>query len=638
MSNGSFDSAPSNRKLSPLPQFASTGTLRPETMDRNAIPQEYKWNLADIYSSWEDWESDLDRLEHLVEEMVRLKGNLSEGAPIIEQAYQLSDTIGRVMVKVGAFPHLHFDLDQRDAETNALQQRAQILGSKISTSLSWFTPELLTIPWETMKAWIDGSDYLKQHLFPISELYRSKAHILDESGERLLSYSRRLTSAPASAYEMLSTADVQWPSIKLTTGEFKPVTPSTYTEILDTVRSQEDRRAAFEAHFGVFKNSENTYAALYSAVCQKDHYIARSRNYKNTLDVALHEDAIPHELYTNLIETTRQGVAPLQRYYQLRKKALKLDKYDLFDCMIPLMKTEKRYPYDSVKQHIIASVAPLGHDYQQKVERAFQSGWIDVYENNGKRSGAYSAGVFGVHPFILLNYNDTLNYMFTLAHEIGHSLHTLHAQESQPFATAGYTIFVAEVASTLNEALLLEHLLQTTENPVERIVLLEHSIKNITSTFYAQVRFADFEREAHRLVEEDRPVTSKTLNDLMYSHLQEYLADSVDLHELYKLTWARIPHFYRTPYYVYQYATSFAASANLVQSIFPNNHGVESTEREKAVERYIDLLRSGGNAPPLKQLLDAGVDLLSPQPILSVITTLDHRVTQLEEALASLPS
>ncbi len=638
MSNGSPDSTSSHKNLSAQPEFVTIGSLRPETLDRTLIPQEYKWNLTDIYTSWDEWELDLKRLEPLVENMMALKGKLLQSARNVEEAYRLSDLISKIMVKVGSYAHLHFDLDQRKTEINAFQQRAQIVGSKISTALSWFTPELLTIPWETMKTWIDDSTLLKQYLFPISELYRSQDHVLDENGERLLSYSRRLTNAPSSTYEMLSSADVRWPSITLSTGETKTVTPSTYNEILDTSRSQEDRRAAFEAHFGVFKEFENTYASIYNAICQKDFYISRARKYKSTLDIALEDDAIPTELYTNLIETTRKGSEPLQRYNRIRKKYLKLEKYDLYDGLIPLMKTEKRYPYNSVKEHIIASVVPLGKDYQQKVERAFQSGWIDVYENDGKRSGAYSAGVYGAHPYILLNYNDTLDYMFTLAHEIGHSLHTLHSQETQPFSTSGYTIFVAEVASTLNEALLLEHLLQSTSDPVERIVLLEHSIKNISSTFYAQVRFADFERAAHNLVEEERPVTSKTLNDLMYNQLREYFDDSVDLHDLYKVTWARIPHFYRSPYYVYQYATSFAASANLVRNILPDNEKVSATQRAEAVDKYIKLLRSGGNAHPLQQLRDAGVDLLSPEPIQAVIETLGHRVTQLEEALATLPN
>ncbi len=638
MSNGSSDSASSNRKLSPMAQLASMGTLRPDTMDRNRIPQEYKWNLGDIYPGWDEWEVDLNRLEPLTEKLVALKGKLADGSAVVEEAYRLAETISKVMMMVGAFAHLHFDLDQRETEINAQQQRSQLLGAKISIALSWLSPELLTIPWETMDKWIKSSPFLTEYRFPITELYRGKAHILDEDGERLLSYSRRLANSPATIYEMLSSADVKWPSIKLSNGESKTISPSTYTEILETVRSQADRKAAFEAHFNVFKANENTYASLYASTCQKDLFVARARKYQDTLNVALEDDAVPTELYTNLIETTRKGTAPLQRYNRIRKQALKLDNYDLYDGMIPLMKTDKRYPYDSVKEHIIDSVAPLGHEYQEKVRRAFQSGWIDVYENDGKRSGAYSAGVYGVHPYILLNYNDTLDYMFTVAHEVGHSLHTLHSQEAQPFATAGYTIFVAEVASTLNEALLLEHLLELTTDPVERIVLLEHSIKNISGTFYAQVRFADFEREAHRLIEEDKPVTSKTLNDLMYGQLREYFDDSVDLHDLYKITWARIPHFYRTPYYVYQYATSFAASANLVQNILPNNPAVSSKQREEAVGRYLTLLRSGGNAEPLQQLRKAGVDLLSPEPIQSVIETLDHRVTQLEEALALLPA
>lgn len=642
MSDGNVTSFPTDRNLAQLPQVASAvAALRPLTRERRLIPKQFKWRLEDIYPSWEEWDAELKETEDLAGQFAALKETLGSGAEAVARAFGLSEELGKRFQKLGAYAHLSFDVDQRNNGINAYQQRVRILGARVATALSWFTPELLTIPQETMEQWIDATPALHPHRFPIRELYRLQAHVLDEPGEKLLSFARRLSHAPTQAYEMLSTADVRWPSITLESGAERTLSPASYAEILDTERNQADRRKAFERHYEVYLTNANTYAALYDAVCQRDLFIAQSRNYCDTLALALEEYAAPAKLYANLIEVTRAGVEPLQRYYRLRKTALGLDHYDLYDGAIPLVTFDQRYPYETVQEHITRSVAPLGRDYQRRVEEAFRGGWIDVYESEGKRSGAYSSGVYGVHPYMLLNYNDTLDMMFTLAHEMGHSIHTLLAHETQPYPTAGYTIFVAEVASTMNERLLLEHLLQVVDDPVERAVLLEHSIDQIVGTFYGQVRLADFEREAHRLVEEGRPVTAEVLNDLYYRYMRDYYGDSAELNELYRVTWARVPHFFRTPYYVYQYATSFAASSALYRDIMPPSGGTEAaaqpSSRDAAVERYLNLLRSGGSDHPMEQLRLAGVDLRQPNAIQAVIDLFDRRVNQLDAALADLP-
>jgi oligoendopeptidase F len=324
-------------------------------------------------------------------------------------------------------------------------------------------------------------------------------------------------------------------------------------------------------------------------------------------------------------------VAPLRRYHALRRRTLGLATYRLFDVSLPLVEHEVRYPYDEVGEWIVDSVAPLGAEYQQHVRRAFHGGWIDVYENAGKRSGAYSAPVYGSHPYMLLNYNETLDAVFTLAHEMGHSMHTLLSHESQPFVYAGYTIFVAEVPSTLNEALFLDLMLERARSRDERIVLLQHAIDSIAGTFYSQVLFADFELQAHRLVEQDQPITAHALNDIYARLLDDYYGDVLDEEELSHGTWSRIPHFFNSPYYVYQYATCFASTARLMQDI----RAADPATREDGVSRYLSLLRAGGSDYPMNLLARAGVDLSQPDTVRAVAAELDILVGRLESELAA---
>jgi oligoendopeptidase F len=317
----------------------------------------------------------------------------------------------------------------------------------------------------------------------------------------------------------------------------------------------------------------------------------------------------------------------MRRYHRLRRQRLQLEHYYPYDFSIPIVEWDRKYDYATVAAPIVAAVAPLGSDYQARMRRGFSERWIDVFENDGKRSGAYSASVYGKHPYMLMNWNETLDDVFTMAHEMGHSMHTMLSHETQPFVYAEYTIFVAEVASTLNEALLLDHLLAKTENATEQSVLLQHAIDNITSTFYTQVMFADFELQVHRRVERDEPVTAEVLNAMYKELCEAYYGDAVDLEELTPVTWARIPHFYNSPFYVYQYATCFASAAKLSKTLMDP----DPVARETARARYLALLASGGNDHPMTQLQKAGVDLAQPDTVAAVVQQLDKLVTQLEQ-------
>ena len=613
--------------------------VRPSTRVRADIESRYRWDLEAIYPSWEAWEEACDGFGAGVDRLAKLQGSLAQGGGALLAALRLQDELGQIAHRIWYYPSLSYDQDQRDNGINGRRQRVQVLFARWEQAAAWFKPELLALPLDTVRGWMDADPALAHFRFKLEDLYRRKEHVLGEEGERILSFTSRFSDMPDEAYSALSTADIRYPTVRLSDGAEVTVTYGQYRTLLATRRQQSDRAAVFAAFYDTFNSNLNTYAALYNGVCQRDWFGAMARRYGTTLEAALDGNRIPPEVVERLIEATRAGVAPLQRYHRLRRRVLGLQRYSLYDTSIPLLEDESRYPYDEAVRLVIDSAAPLGADYQERVRQVFAGRWVDVYENEGKRSGAYSAGVYGVHPYMLLNYNDTLDDLFTLAHETGHTLHTLLAHESQPFTYASYTIFVAEVASTLAEALLLDTLLAHRADGRERrdrehrIVLLQHAIDSIAGTFYTQVLFAEWELEAHRAAERGEPMTADTLSERYFALLQHYYGDAVDLEPLYRITWARIPHFFQSPYYVYQYATSFAASAQLAREL---RQAASAEARAGVVDRFLGLLRSGGSDYPIDQMLAAGVDLTRPEPVQAVVAELDRLVGQLEDELAAL--
>jgi oligoendopeptidase F len=397
-------------------------------------------------------------------------------------------------------------------------------------------------------------------------------------------------------------------------------------------RNQDERYQMFETFYHTYQTSVNTYASIYNSVLQRDWATTQARGYASTLEASVDPNQVPLSVYENLVTTVRQGTEPLQRYHQVRRRALGLDEYYWSDRKIPVVEFNKTYEYDEVVPWVIEAVAPLGEEYQARTRELLEGRWVDTYENEGKYSGAFQADAYGQHPYILMNFNGTLGEVFTLAHEAGHALHTMYASGAQPYATAYYTIFVAEVASTLNEALLLEYLLERSDDRLERIALLQQAIDNIAGTFYLQTLFADFEWQAHQLVERGEPVTADVLRGVYAGLLNDYYGDAISIDSLYHSYWTRISHFFQSPYYVYKYATSYASSAKLVAEIGSNNR----RSAEAARERYLDLLRSGGSDHPMAQLKAAGVDLSTPKALQAVVIQLDNLVDRLEEELDQL--
>ena len=604
----------------------------PRTRTRDQIPEEFTWNLSDIYPGWSDWEAGLAEFERKLAGYAELRGALAEGPERLLKAFRLDDDLGQLSYKLWFYAGLTYDQDQRDNSANARRQKVQILFAKAAEAKSWFTPDLLRIALPTVRGWMDANADLAVYRFAIERTYHQQEHVLDEKGEHLLSLSSRFGDAPMDIHSMLANADIKHPVITLADGRQATLTYAQYNALLQTNRNQRDRATAFHAFHGTFAANQNTYAAVYNGILQRDWFIAQARQFKSTLEAALHSNDIPPAVVENLVATAKAGAEPLRRYHRLRKRVLGLETYHAYDQLVPLIDFDRKYQYAEVIDEIVESMKPLGADYQVNVRKAFEGRWIDVYENPGKRSGAYSAPVYGVHPYMLLNYNDTLDSVFTLAHEMGHSMHTMLSEAHQPFVYSDYTIFVAEVPSTLSEMLFFDHKLSRTTDQRERVVLLQHAIDDVVGTFFRQCLFADYELQAHRTAERGEPITAETLSRIYFDLFKEYHGDAMTYDDSAQITWARVPHFFGSPYYVYQYATCYASSAQLIQKITSGS----IDERREGVERFLELLRAGASDYPMRLLKRAGVDLSTPAPVEAVVRQLDTRVTQLEQEIERL--
>lgn len=603
-------------------------------LKRENIEKKYKWDLSSFYKDWNSWEKDYKKLEKLMKEIPSYKGKIKDNPKTFIELAKKEEELSRLLDKLYVYVYMLKDINSKDEVTSVKLQEIQGLYTQYSVSTAWITPEILEIQQATMEKWIEENDELKDSRFNLMEIYRLQGHVLDEGKEKLLSYFGQYMGAPHDIYAELSISDTKWNEITLSDGTKATITNGAYSKILSTNRNQNDRRLAFEALYGVYNDKINTYGAIYRALLQRDVASAQGRNYKSSLEKALEPKNVPTEVFTTLLQSAIENNKPLQRYVNLRKKALKIEKYHYYDNSINIVEYNREFPYDEAKEMVLNSIKPLGEDYTNKMNTALSEGWIDVFETENKRSGAYSIGIYDVHPYMLLNYQSTLDDVFTLAHELGHTLHTMLSNENQPYPTHDYTIFVAEVASTFNERLLLDYMIKNSNNPVEKIALIEQALGNIVGTFYIQTLFANYEYQAHKLVEEGKAVTPEVLNGIMENLFKEYFGNTLEMEELQKIIWSRIPHFFNSPYYVYQYATSFASSANLYDRI--TNEKYTSTEREKAKEQYLTLLKSGGNNYPMEQLKIAGVDLSKKESFEAVAKEFDRLLDILEKELKNI--
>ncbi len=601
---------------------------------RNEIDKKYKWNTEDIYKDWNEWQKDVEKMKELMKEIPQYENKIENSREDFVKLIKLEESLSRILEKVYLYPYMLKDLDSTDQLVSQKLQEIEFLYAQFSVATSWISPKILEIPKETLEKWIDENDEIKDHKFNLMELYRLKAHVLDKDKEKLLSHFSQYMGAVNDIYDELSTSDIKWNEITLSTGEKVLVTNGMYSKILDGNKNQDDRRKAFEALYSSYDINKNTYSAIYKGILQRDAAGTKAKNYNSTVEKALEPNNIPVKVYENLINSAKENSGPLKKYVEFRKKQLGLDSYHYYDNQIKLVDYTREFSYEEAKEIVLKSVEPLGEDYTKNLEKAVGEGWLDVYETPNKRSGAYSLNIYDVHPYMLLNYNGTMDAVFTLAHELGHTLHSMYSTKYQPYATNDYTIFVAEVASTFNERLLLDYMLKNTNDHKEKIALIEEAIGNIMGTYYIQALFAAYEYEAHKLTEEGNPITPDVLSEIMTKLFAEYFGDSLVMDELQKIIWARIPHFFNSPYYVYQYATSFAASSRLYEKVTNEKYSLE--EREEARKKYIELLKSGGNNYPIEQLKLAGVNLEEKENFEAVAHEMTRLIGLLEKELKEL--
>jgi oligoendopeptidase F len=517
------------------------------------------------------------------------------------------------------------DEDNTNATYQAMTDKAMALWVKVDSAKAFVVPEILSIPDETIHRFLSEHEQLKVYQFAIQELLRQKRHVLSAEQEMLLAMAGEIAHAPQQIFTMFNNADMKFPTIKDEDGNDVELTHGRYIQLLES-RNRDVRKSAFQAMYDTYGKHKNTLAAMYGASVKKDLFYAQARRYNSALEAALDEDNVPVAVYDNLIAAVHESLPALHKYLELRKRVLNLDELHMYDLYTPIVsEVNVRMDYDQAVETVQDAIAPLGEEYQRIANDGMKSGWVDVFETRGKTSGAYSWGAYGVHPYILLNYQGRLDDVFTLAHELGHAMHTYYSNQTQPHVYAGYSIFVAEVASTCNEALLTHHLLKTTEDPKMRAYLLNHHLETIRGTLFRQTMFAEFEKLAHAHAEQGESLTPDWLCETYYELNQKFFGAVCTVDRDIAMEWSRIPHFY-TPFYVYKYATGISAATALAQKILQ--------EGESAVQKYIDFLKSGSSDYPINLLRKAGVDMESPEPVRATLALFSNMVDELADLLA----
>ena len=583
-----------------------------------------KWNLEKLYPTVKAWDMDYEKLQKLIDKMGEFQGKLGEFESFLAY-YNLQKELAVLGIKVYQYAALLSHLNKKNTDNAARVQKMAYLLSKLSQITAFESPELLSIGKETIDGFIERDETLKEYSFPLRKLFRNQEHVLDKKSESLLANYSQLSGQGNEVYSALTVADKVDKEITLSDGKKVVITSGNYRSYLADLESPEDRKLVFETIFSQYKDHKNAYAQIYNTILQRDIAIMKSRNYKSSLESYLFTNNIPLDVYHNLVEVAKNNTAPIKRYYKLRKDYLGLEKHHTYDRFISLAESSTKFTYDEGKELFFNSIEHMSKDFQDKAHSALEEGYVDVYEQEGKETGAYSWGALNEHPFILLNFDDTLNSVFTLAHEAGHSMHNLYSAETQPIATQDYTIFVAEIASTFNEHNLLDYFIKNSNATKEdKITLLQQSIDDILGTFYRQTLFAAYELKAHEIAEQGEPITYKTLSQIMVDLYKEFYDIDITEENGKEFVWAYIPHLFYTPFYVYQYSTSFAASLKLYELV---------KENPENINKHISLLKSGGNDFPVNQVKKAGIDLTTKEPFMAVVNRLNELINELEVAL-----
>lgn len=584
-----------------------------------------KWDLTYHFKTKEEFEQAYNDVQKLVASLSSFKGKLNEPEEF-KSFYLLVKKFEIEASKVYQYASLKSDLNKKDVENASVIAKCRMLLYAFSEATSFELPEIIKLGKDKVDEYLNMYDELSEFKFYFEKVFRNADHILNESSEKLLSIFDPLTSAGSELYSSLAVGDGKPEEVKLSNKEKVKVTQGNYRSLITDSNNPKDRQKIFEAIFNTYDQHKTTYANIYNTVLQADKATAKARGYKNSLEAHLYGNNIPLEVYYNLVDVASKYNKGLKKYIKLRKKYLNLKVYHTYDRFMELATSNKKYTYEEAKSLFFNSLEEFPEDFKAKAKEVLREGFVDVYEQDGKRTGAYSSSVVNLHPFILLNYDGTLDSVFTVAHEAGHSMHSMYAGETQPPMLQDYTIFVAEIASTFNEHALLDYFLKLpSATRDEKIMVIQKAIDNIVGTFYRQTLFAEYELKAHELMENDQPINHEVLSNIMIELYKKYYGLDITKEKVKKYVWAYIPHLFYTPFYVYQYATSFAASFKLYQSV--------SNKEPNAMEKYTNLLKSGGSKYPVEQAKEAGVDFMKKETFMAVVNRMDELVDKLEQLL-----
>ncbi len=592
---------------------------------REEVEQSQTWNLEEIFSSDKLWEEEFKSIKELSNQAGSYQNTLGESSTQLLKGLEFQGEVFERLGKLYTYAHMRYDQDTTNSFYQGLNDRVQVLYTHVASLFSFFTPEILLIEENVLNSYLEENKDLELYKHALDEIMKQRPHILSAEQEEMLAQASDVMSASSNIFGMLNNADLTFPTIKDENGNDVEITHGRYVRFLES-SDRRVRKDAFKAVYETYGKYRNTFASTLSGQVKKDNFNAKIRHFESAREAALSANQIPETVYDQLVNTVNQNLPLLHRYIDLRKKVLGLEELHMYDLYTPLVKEVKmEIPYKEAKNYIVDGLKPLGEEYGRILEEGFQNRWVDVVENKGKRSGAYSSGAYGTQPYILMNWQDNLNNLFTLAHEFGHSVHSYYTRKTQPYVYGDYSIFVAEVASTCNEALLNEYLLKTLDDEKQRIYLLNHYLEGFRGTVFRQTMFAEFEHLIHQKVQDGEALTADLLTKEYYELNKKYFGENnMVIDEEIGLEWSRIPHFYYN-YYVYQYATGYSAATALSKQVLE--------EGQPALDRYLDFLKSGSSDYPIEVLKKAGVDMTTSTPIEEACRVFEEKLTELESLL-----
>lgn len=590
---------------------------------RSEIDDNFKWKLEDMFNSNEEWEENYNEVREMLASVEHYKGKIDSSSNLAK-VLQLKDDVNKILERLYAYARMRRDEDNTNSMYQALTDKAMGLVVEAGSRLSFIEPEILALSKETLRSFVDNNEDLKTYEHYIMDLVRTKPHVLDAQGEKILASAGEIAETAADIFQMLDNADIKFPKIKDEQGQEVELTKGRYMGFMES-KDREVRKAAFETFHQRYKDLVNTFSTSFSSNIKANIFYKNQRKFPSCLEASLFSDNVPKGVYDNLIKVVHDRLDLMYRYVRLRKKVLDVDDLHMYDLYVPLvMDYDKKFSYEEAQKIVLEGLSPLGDEYIGKLKEGLFSRWIDVYENRGKTGGAYSWGAYGTHPYVLLNFQGKLNDIFTLAHEMGHAMHTYYSHCYQPYIYANYTIFVAEVASTCNEALLIHHLLKEAKDKKEKLFLLNYFLEQFRGTIYRQTMFAEFEKITHELVEKGEPLNAEILQKIYHELNEKYYGPDIIVDKLIDFEWARIPHFYSS-FYVYKYATGFSAAIAISQKILK--------EGDKAVSKYKEFLSGGSSDYPINLLKKVDVDMTEPKPILDALDVFENLLDEFEATI-----